>query len=96
MLVAQPARCGLVSAGWFSASKQGELKEFEEAVHIFEADGAQPFALKANRREDILLLVSAIVVELCSFRPRRGWICPLVKLMQVINKEIVKQVFTAF
>lgn len=80
--------------GCLSPAEQGQLEDLEKAVHVLKSYLAEPSALHIHRRENVFLLVRTIVVGRFDFLSRGVGFGASVETKQVINKRVIKQLFT--
>ena len=75
--------------GCFTPSKHGQLKNLEEAIHIFKTYVAEPLALSFDWGWNILLLVLIV----CLFNFVHGNIGPIIcnEALHMVEKEAVKK-----
>ena len=67
-------------------AEDGQLKNLEIAIHVFEADFAQPLALYFNRCQNVRRFVFTVIILGCDLLPSLGGLPPLMHLSQRVNK----------
>jgi hypothetical protein len=77
--------------GGFSPAEQGQLKDYQETVHVFKTNLPEPAALVLDGGKDVLLLVTAAMETGCHGLPGLRSTVGTMEVPEMVYKKLVKQ-----